>query len=107
MIGVEVDTDDMNQQSQMPRRFVDRQIPVGVLIVLLLNLGAGVWFASAYAATIRQNTDRITATELHDKSTDSDIVDIKTSLAVLKDRSKDNQETSHRIEDLLRSNNRR
>lgn len=95
--------DEMGQPSQKPRRFVDRQLPLGVLVVLLLNLGAGIWFASAYASTIRQNTDRISAAETHEKSMDADIVDMKTSLAVLKDRSKDNNDTAHRIEDYLRS----
>lgn len=101
---------EMGEQAQRPRRFIDRAIPWGlvslaVTIILgtMANVAIGAWWTSAKASTIDQVVQRVAAREAHDEVVDRDMVELKTGVAVLNERTKDGLETSHRIENILKS----
>ena len=103
-----VDMDDvMPNNNQPPRRFVDRQIPIGVMVVVCLQILTGVWFFSAQNSTIKQLADHASAQDARLDKVDDRTLNIEKSVAILKDRSDENVATSHRIEEYLHSTDRR
>ncbi len=85
-----------------PRRFVDRTVPIGLIVAIMVQIAAGVWYASAQAATIRQTSIIVSEQGLRLERLESRMAAIEPALAVLKDRSDDNLDTSRRIEGYLR-----
>lgn len=106
MTSVEMD-DMMPNNNQPPRRFVDRQIPIGVMVVVCLQILTGVWFFSAQNSTIKQLADHSAMQDMRLDKMDDRTLNIEKSVAILKDRSDDNVATSHRIEEYLHSSERR
>lgn len=100
MSASEVDIEDM-MPNQPPRRFVDRQVPIGVILVVCVQIATGIWFASAQNSTIKQLIEHSTVQDMRIDKIDTRSVEIEKSVAILKDRSDDNLETSHRIEEYL------
>ena len=102
MTSIDLGTDDMpSDHNPNQRRVIDRQIPVGVIVILCIQIGGGIWFASAQNSTLKQVVDHATSQDQRIDKIDTRSIEIEKSVAILKDRSDDNLETSHRIEEYL------
>lgn len=85
-----------------PRRIIDRQINWTLVLAIIGQIIAGVWFASSQASTIKNNTVKNEEQDKRLEEYGKGMTEIKASIAVLMDRSNESLSASRRIEDYLR-----
>lgn len=98
-----VEMEDKIPNKHLPRRLIDHQVPMSVMLVVCIQIVTCVWFFSAQNSTIKQLSDHSALQDLRIDKIDDRTLDIEKSVAILKDRSDDNLATSHRIEEYLHS----